>query len=489
MKKLFLFLIVAVFSPLFSPAADRPNILFIFTDDQAPWALGKSGDPNVSTPNLDKLADEAMYLPNSFTVTPVCSPSRVSLLTSRYGSEMGITDWIKPAARDFKDNLEDQPRIDPAIPNFANVLKKAGYQTALIGKYHLGESPKSHPTKIGFDHYMGFIAGGTTPNNPKLEKDGIVKNFKGLTVDILTDEALDYLGKQKNAESPFLLCVQYRAPHARWLPVAPEDWAPFENMDPVLEHPNYPGLDVKRAKRMMREYLASVRGVDRNVGRLLAKLDEIGARDNTVVIFTSDHGYNMAHNGIWHKGNGHWILKKESMPSATKNIPAGQRPNLYDTSVKIPTLVRWPGKVKPGSRSEKSITNLDWFPTFAEIAEAEIPKSSHVRGRSIIPVLEGKAEGWDNEVFLQYSTKHQSHTHMRGWRSAKYKLVRDFLNPERDEFYDLESDPGETTNLIEIVTPIHRGIGIVAPMHREIMDEFDAKIRRRMKEIGDTAAG
>ncbi len=129
-------------------------------------------------------------------------------------------------------------------------------------------------------------------------------------------------------------------------------------MDPVLAHPDYPGLDIGRAKKMMREYLDSTHGVDRNVGRLLAKLDEIGARENTVVVFTSDHGYNMAHNGIWHKGNGHWLLKKKNLPPATKNIPSGQRPNLYDTSVKVPTVIRWPGKVKPGSQSEKCITNL-----------------------------------------------------------------------------------------------------------------------------------
>ena len=475
--RLLLLSVLLIQTPLFSKADPRPNILFILTDDQAPWALGRSGSPNVSTPHLDQLATEGMYLTNCLAVTPVCSPSRVSILTSRYGSEMGITDWIKPISQ-FNNKAESQPQIDPRVPNFARVLQSAGYHTALIGKYHLGEAPESHPTKIGFDYFMGFTAGGTTPANPRLEKDGVVKPFKGLTVDILTDDAIEYLDGQKEAGSPFLLCLHYRSPHAKWLPVAPEDWAPFEKMDPVLAHPDYPGLDTKRAKRMMREYLASVKGVDRNVGRVLAKLDEIGQKENTVVIFSSDHGYNMAHNGIWHKGNGIWLLKKESLPAPTMNIPKGQRPNLYDNSCRTPTLVRWPGKVKPGSTSDRVVTHLDWFPTLVEIVGARLPNSSPIRGRSMVDLLEGKKDDRSDEVFLQYSTKHQSHTHMRGWRSPHYKLVRDFLNPERDEFYNLKSDPGETDNLI----------GKLSSDQKVIIEEFDAKLRRRMKEIGDTVA-
>lgn len=456
--------------------AERPNLLFLFTDDQAPWALGCSGDPNASTPNLDKLAAGGAYLPNSFTVTPVCSPSRISLMTSRYGTEVGITDWIKPRERFFKDNPGDQPGIDPAMPNLANVLTAAGYDTGLIGKYHIGERPECHPTRVGFGHFMGFLEGGTSPKNPRLEKDGVSRTFEGLTTDILTDHALAFLEQERDA--PFFLAVHYRAPHTAWLPVAPEDWAPFESMDPELAHPDYPGLDVERAKRMMREYLASTRGVDRNIGRILAKLDERKLSDHTIVVFSADHGYNMAHNGIWHKGNGHWLLKKDALPPATDNIPAGQRPNLYDTSVKVPTLVRWPGVIKEGTVIDHTVSNLDWFPTFAEIAGAELPADASIRGRSILPLLKGETPSdWDDEIFLQYSTKHQSRTHMRGWRSAQFKLIRDFLNQGRDEFYDLTADPGETTNLI----------GKLTDAQQAVVADFDAKLRARMKEIGDPA--
>lgn len=476
-KHLVLLALLAFFHAPFARSEESPNILFLFTDDQGPWALGASGDPNASTPHLDRLASEGATLTRSFTVTPVCSPSRMSLMTSRYGSETGVTDWIKPLRRAFKDNPGDQPGIDPEMPNFAKTLQQAGYDTGLVGKWHIGERPENHPTEVGFNHFMGLLEGGTSPDNPELEKDGERQRFEGLTTDILTDHALEFLGRERS--DPFFLALHFRAPHAKWLPVADEDWAPFEDMDPELPHPDYPGLDIERAKKMMREYLASVRGVDRNVGRVLAKLDELGLAENTVVIFSSDHGYNMAHNGIWHKGNGHWLLKKEALPEETENIPSGQRPNLYDASVLVPTLVRWPGVVEPGATIDRTVSNLDWFPTFAEIAGAEIPADASLRGRSIVPLLAGETpEDWEDEIFLQYSTKHQSRTHMRGWRSPRYKLIRDFLNEGRDEFYDLEADPEETTNLI----------GKLSEAQKAIVADFDAKIRARMEEIGDPVA-
>ena len=145
---------------------------------------------------------------------------------------------------------------------------------------------------------------------------------------------------------------------------------PFEKLDPKLPAPDYEGLDFSRVKRFTREYLASTRGVDRNVGRLLKTLDDAGLRENTVIVFTSDHGYNMGHNGIWHKGNGHWILKKDALPLATANIPAGQRPNMYDNSLRVPTCVVWPGGTKPGTRIDSSVTNLDWYPTMQAVVGA-----------------------------------------------------------------------------------------------------------------------
>lgn len=419
-------------------SAARPNVVFIFTDDQAPWAIGVAKANAIETPNMDALAKSGAYLNNSFTVTPVCSPSRASLMTSKFGSELGITDWIHPRS-------EPKHGLDPATVTWPELLQKAGYNTGLVGKWHLGLLDKHHPTVTGFDYFMGFRGGGNKPVNPTLEKDGETKKFEGFTPDILTDHAIEFLNLQ-STDNPFLLCMHYRAPHAAWLPVADEDLAPYVGLDPKIPNPDYPKLDVKRVKKMTHDYFASVSSVDRNVGRILATLKKNKHEENTVVIFTSDHGYNMGHNGIWHKGNGHWVLTDP--PPATENIPRGQRPNMYDHSIRVPTIIRWPGVISAGDEINSTITNLDWFPTLLAMAEVEIPADLEIRGRDFGPLLRKEKVAWNNDYFGQYSTKHQSHTHMRCYRTPEWKLIRDFLNPERDELYNLKKDPAETTNLI-----------------------------------------
>ena len=162
-----------------------PNILFIFTDDQAPWALGLSGHPHAKTPHMDRLFREGAYLVNAFTTTPVCSPSRASLMASRYGTELGITDWINP-------RNEPKHGLDPKTVTWPKLLSDAGYRTGLIGKWHLGTLDKFHPTKFGFQYFMGFRSGGSTPSDPTLEVNGKQKKLKGLLPDILTDVAIKF---------------------------------------------------------------------------------------------------------------------------------------------------------------------------------------------------------------------------------------------------------------------------------------------------------
>ena len=419
--------------------AAPPNIVFIMTDDQAPWAIGCSGNDQAVTPHLDELFKSGAYLKNAFTVTPVCSPSRASLLTSRYGSELGITDWINP-------RREPTLGLAPETPAWPQFLSAAGYKTGLVGKWHLGLQDEYHPSVFGYQTFMGFRGGGNSVKNPKLEKNGEVKVFEGLTMDILTDNAIAFV--KSHTKEPFALSLHYRAPHAPWLPVTEEDGEPYTDREMKVPHPDYPKLDTERVKRMMREYLSSVRGVDRNVGRFLAVLDELKLSDNTIVIFTSDHGYNMGHNGIWHKGNGHWVLTEP--PAATANIPKNQRPNMYDNSIRVPTAIRWPSVIKPGTVIEQTVTNLDWFPTLLSMAEIQLPADVKLRGRNIVPVLKGETpEGWDNNLYAEYSTHHQSHTHMRMIRTPKWKYIRDFLDPKRSELYNLQKDPEEQTNLID----------------------------------------
>ncbi|MEO2026833.1 MAG: sulfatase/phosphatase domain-containing protein [Fuerstiella sp.] len=167
-------------------------------------------------------------------------------------------------------------------------------------------------------------------------------------------------------------------------------------------------------------------------------------------------------------------MKKDALPPATDNIPRGQRPNMYDTSLKVPTAVRWPGVTTPGTIIQSSVTQLDWFPTMVAIAEATVPSGTVVRGRNLAPLLRGNTTDWQNEVFTQYSTKHQSKTHMRCIRTPEWKLVRDFLNPERDELFNLKTDPEETSDVIDDNT------------NRSIVQKLHAKILNHMRVIGDS---
>ena len=197
---------------------------------------------------------EGTFLVNSFTVTPVCSPSRASLLTSRYGSELGITDWIHP-------RNEPELGLAPGTPTWPRMLSDAGYHTGLIGKWHLGKQDRCHPTVFGYDDFMGFREGGTKVENPPLEIDGETRVVRGLTTDILTDEAIRWLRLHDGSAGPFALSLHYRAPHSPWLPLRDADWDPFKELDPTLPDPDYPKLDVARVERMTREYLGSVLSV------------------------------------------------------------------------------------------------------------------------------------------------------------------------------------------------------------------------------------
>ena len=422
-----------------SAAADRPNVVFIYTDDQAPTAVGVAGNREIKTPNLDRLFQEGARLVNSFTTTPVCSPSRASLMTSRYASELGIFDWINPRS-------EPDLGLDPETVTFPELLAKAGYTNGLVGKWHLGTADRYHPTRTGFHVFRGFRSGGTKVKDPPLEIDGEMREHQGFTTDVLTDYAIEFV--RQNRTGPFLLCLHYRAPHAPWLPVPDEDWAPYDQLDPTIPNPDFPKLNVKLIKKRTREYYASVTGVDRNVGRLLAELDELGLADNTVVIFMSDHGYNLGHNGVWYKGNAQWQLT-ELPPQKWPHIPPKQRPNLYDQSLRVPTAVRWPAVIKPGTVVKQTITSLDWYPTLLSIAGVELPEGVTIRGRSFLPILRQERIDWDNDMFCEYSMKHGAQTHMRAVRTPKWKLMIDFLNTGRAELYDLEKDPAETTNLID----------------------------------------
>jgi choline-sulfatase len=449
-------------------AVARPNIVFIFTDDQAPYAVNAAGDERFITPNIDRIFHEGAHLANSFVTTPVCSPSRVGLITSRYGTEMGIFDWLNQRA-------EPKHGLKPGTPTWPALLQKAGYRTALIGKWHLGTEDRYHPTKFGYGEFMGIRTGGSPPKNPTLELlNGEVKKVEGYTCDIFTDRTLDFI--RRNRKESFAISLHFRAPHAAWLPVRPEDWEPFKDLDPEVPNPDFPNLDVKLIKKRTREYLASVKSIDRNVGRVLKLLEELKLDDNTIVIFTSDHGYNLGEHGVWYKGNAIRVLT-QNPPQQWKNIPANRRPNLWETSLRVPTAVRWPGVTKPGQKITETISNLDWFPTLLAMASVELPTDAKIHGEDFTPLLRGEKVKWDNDLYAEYSMRHGAKTHMRGWRTPRWKLMRDFANEGRVELYDLKNDPDEMTNLA----------ASDEPQHKKIRQRLEKKILAEMKKFNDPA--
>ena len=445
---MFLMFLASCATHLVAAPPTRPNIVFIYTDDQAPRAVAAAGDKRFITPHIDSIFHQGAHLTNAFVTTPVCSPSRLGLISSRYGSELGVTDWINPRA-------EQSLGLAEKTATWPRLLAEAGYRTALVGKWHLGTMDRYHPTRFGYHEFMGIRTGGCPPKGARLEMlDGTVKQVDGYTCDVFTDHALDFIRRQHTRPHPFAISLHFRAPHAAWLPVRPEDWAPFKDLDPEIPKTIYDDIDVPKVKKWTREYLAAVKSVDRNVGRVLALLDELKLAQQTVVIFTSDHGYNLGDHGTWFKGNAHWV-RKPLPPKKWKNIPPRRRPNMWDTSLKVPCAIRWPGVIKPGTRITQTISNLDWFPTLLAMAQVKLPPSITIRGRDFTPLLSGRAVPWNNDLYAEYSMHHGATTHMRVWRTPHWKYMKDFASPGREELYDLTRDPGENRNLADSTRPEH----------------------------------
>ena len=464
-KKLAIALWLLLSSVSIAADAARPNILFIVTDDQAEWAMSCSGHLEAKTPNMDRIAREGVRLTNCFTPTPVCSPSRVAILTSRYGTEMGIFDWLNPSK-------EPEHGLDPQTPTWPRLLAAAGYRTGLIGKWHLGLKDEFHPSVFGYQYFMGFRGGGNSPRNPELEIDGKIGKVNGFIVDLLTDDALKFL--QRESGRPFALSLHFREPHAPYAPTPESEQLAFVDLDPKVPNPDFPKLDTARVKKLTREYLASVAAVDRNVGRLLDELDRLKLTENTLVIFTSDHGYNIGHHGILHKGNAAWILTEN--PPGTRNIPAQQRPNMFDTSLRVPAVIRWPKSIPAGRVISRTVTHLDWFPTLLEATGIALPDGTTLRGQSVLKLLRGDGTlDRSDDLYTEFSVQHTMRADMRCYRTSEWKLKRDFLNTDRDELYDLQSDPGETKNLM----------ASESPEAKAAFAELNRRIRAKMIELRD----
>src|SRR5262245_24947083 len=259
--------------------------------------------------------------------------------------------------------------------------------------------------------------------------------------------------------------LNFREPHAPYAPTPEVDAAPFKQLDPTI--PNFPGLNVKRTKQLTREYYASVHSVDRNLGRLLELLDERGLRENTIIVFTSDHGYMIGHHGLWHKGNATYLLEGREKE---------RRPNMFDHSLQVPLLVRWPGVVQAGTEKKQLVSNIDTFASVLGMLKVDRPANYKQEGMDFSSLLRpgGDKVEWRNAVFAQYDPHNGLDGAMRSIRTERWHLVRQYKkNGQPDELFDLQSDPEELTNLYAV------------EKHQKVRDELQRRLTEWMRGVDD----
>jgi arylsulfatase A-like enzyme len=438
-----------------------PNIVFIFSDDHAYQAIGAYKDPRrlIETPHIDRLAREGMRFDRCVVPNSICGPSRASVLTGKYSH-----------ANRFYNNTNS--RFDGAQTTFPKLLHAVGYQTALIGKWHLVTDP------TGFDEWH-ILPGQGVYYNPPMIKNGEPVKHPGYTTDVITDLSLEWL-RDRDKSRPFLLMCQHKAPHREWLPairhlghdhdrrypepptlfddyggrgkaehdqdmtiartmtdldlklkpptgLSPEDrpaWdAYYEPRNAAFRSAHLDGKDLVRWKyqRYLHDYLGCIKAVDESVGRLLDFLDREGLAGDTIVVYSADQGFYLGEHGWFDK---RWI---------------------FEESLRAPLLVRWPGVTPAGSVNTKLVSNIDFAETFLELAGLPIP--ADMQGKSLVPLLKGQTpRDWRSSFYYQYFEYPQPH-HVRphyGVVTDRYKLVR-FDKPDLDdwELFDLEKDPRE----------------------------------------------
>jgi len=441
----------------------RPNLLFILTDDQGSWAMGCAGNPEIRSPNLDRLAAEGTRFDNFFCASPVCSPARASVLTGRIPSQHGVHDFLHwgPGYAE-KDIPADQVRFLEGQPTYIEVLREAGYDTCLSGKWHLGYGlePQAgfqtwNPMPYGACHYF---------RAPVVEGGTVITHEGSYSSDVFTDNALEFLDGQLESDSPFCLHLHFTAPHSPWgrehhpadLWDDYHDNCPFASV-PSHEEPLPHGFFARRMsaegrRKALSGYFAAIAGMDRNVGRVLGWLDERDLRTNTLIVFMSDNGMNMGHHGLYGKGNATWPQ------------------NMFDTSVKIPCLISRPGHVPENRTNGDLLSQYDWLPTMLEYVGLEDRMPAGLPGRSFFPLLQGKELGERESIFV-----FDEYGPVRMVRTKEWKLV--WRHPGgAHELYHLAEDPYELTNLFG-----YRGYGDrIASMRREMEEWYSRYVDPRM---------
>jgi arylsulfatase A-like enzyme len=472
-------------------AGQRPNILFIMSDDHDAHAISCYGSKVNLTPNIDRLAREGMRFEHCFCTNSLCAPSRAVILTGKYSHRNGL-----------KDNND---KFDGGQPTAPKLLRQAGYETAIIGKWHL----KTDPT--GFD-YWDILPGQGVYYNPVLIEMGRRQKHEGYVTEILTDHALRWL-RERRSDKPFYLMLHHKAPHRQWEPAPkyltlyddkeiPEPATLFDdyagrgraaheqdmtiartmnNRDVKLVPPNgltpeqkaqwdaaynpkieafreahLEGQDLVRWKyrRYMQDYLGCIASVDESVGRVLDYLQEAHLADNTIVIYTSDQGFYLGEHG--------WFDKRF----------------MYEESQQMPLLVRYPREIRAGSVNDDLVLNLDFAETFLDYAG--VPAPADMQGVSLRPLLQDRTPPrWRASVYYHYYEYPAVHSVKRhyGVRTRRYKLIHFYYDIDEWELYDLKTDPDEMHNVYD------------DPSYAAIVQELKAELRRlRAQYQDDTGA-
>ena len=411
-----------------SASGDRPNVVVVLTDDQGIWAMGCSGNGEIRTPNLDRLAQTGLRFENFFCTSPVCSPARASLLTGRIPSQHGVHDWLRAG-----NSKEDAIDYLAGQLSYTDLLADHGYACAFSGEWHLGDSA---PPRKGFSHWYVHECGGGPYYNAPMYRDGKLVHEPDYITDVITDEALGFMDALAGGAAPFYLGVHYTAPHSPWIDNHPKeivdsyDDCPFESCPIEPEHPwalrnSVPGGVRELRREHLKGYFAAVTAMDANVGRLLDRLKALGVRDNTLVFFTSDNGYNCGHHGIWGKGNGTFPL------------------NMYDTSVKVPAIISHPGSIPQGAVTDALVSQYDFVPTLMAYLGIENPEAQGLPGQSFAPLLTGEPTGGHENVVV-----YDEYGPVRMIRGRQWKYVHRYpYGPH--ELYDLVEDPDERVNRVD----------------------------------------
>lgn len=492
---------------------DTPNILFIMADDHAFQAISAYGHELgklAPTPNIDRIARNGALFLNNFCTNSICGPSRAVILTGKHSHING-----------FRMNGE---RFDNSQPTLPKHLKELGYQTALIGKWHL------HGQPTGFDHWEILNDQGHY-YNPEFIREGDTTVVEGYATDLITDKSLDWL-KQRDGTRPFYLMVHHKAPHRNWMPAPrhlnlydsitfplPESYFPeFANRLAATEQQQtiyedmYEGHDLKmsvafgsselahnpwttdfdrmspqqreqwdlaylpknnafhkadlhgrelarwKGQRYLQEYLATVKAVDEGVGRILDYLEETGLDRNTLVVYTSDQGFYLGEHG--------WFDKRF----------------MYEESMKMPLLMQLPGLIRPGTTVDAMMQNLDFAPTFLDLAGGP-QLAAGMQGSSFLGVLDGSRDEFKDAVYYHYYDYPAFHMVKRqyGVRTQRYKLIHFYDDIDQWEFYDLEKDPQELQNVIDA----EEYVEVIAKMHKKL-DSLQSYYEVTDKEFATT---